>query len=332
MHAHSPGTRSLSKTFMLRVVARLLAFAAIMSNAGLADAQAYPGKPVRIVTASAGSNSDFLARLIAQGISGPLGQPVVVDNRSSGFLAAEAVAKAPPDGYTLLLNTSAWYTVTLFEKQNYDPEKDFAPITITSSTPNLLAIHPSLPVKSVRELITLAKSRPGELNYGNAGIGGGGQFGAEQLKSMAGVNIVSVPYKGSARAVTGLLGGEVQLIFSDFPPLEPHVKSGRLKALAVTSPQPSELFPGMPTMAQTLPGFVVIANIGVLAPAKTSPAIIARLNTEIVRLLKTPEAKERIFHSGSEVVGSTPDELAAWIKTDLARWAKIVKEAGLNNH
>ena len=313
-------------------IARMLPIVATVLSANAVNGQVFPGKPVRIVTASAGSNSDFLARLIAQGVSGPLGQPVVVDNRGSGFLAADAVSKAPPDGYTLLLNTSAWYTVTLFEKQTYDPEKDFAPITITSSTPNLLAVHPSLPAKSVRELITLAKARPGELNYGNAGIGGGGQFAAEQLKSMAGVRITSVPYKGSARAVTALVGGEVQLVFSDFPPLEPHVKSGRLRALAVTSAQPSELFPGMPTMAETLPDFVVIANIGVLAPARTPAAIINRLNMEIVRLLKTPEAKERIFRSGSEVVGSSPDELAAWIKSDMMRWVKVIKEAGLKTH
>ncbi len=290
--------------------------------------QDYPNRTIRIYTSNVGGSGDFLSRLIAQGISGPLGQPVVVENRG-GIFAAEPVSKAAPDGYSLLVNSGTWYLATLLTKLPYDPLKDFAPVTITSSTPNILVVHPSLPVKSVKELIALAKARPGQLNYGAAGVGGTGHLSAEMFNSMAGVNIVNILYKGSGRSVAALVGGEIQLVFSDYVPLEPHVKSGRLRALAVTSERPSELFPGMPTVAAVVPGYIALSNAGVVAPAKTPTAIINRLNQEIVRVLRTPENRERIFRTGSEVVGSTPEELFAWMKTDMARMGKVIKDAGI---
>jgi tripartite-type tricarboxylate transporter receptor subunit TctC len=293
-----------------------------------AHAQTYPSKPIRIFTATVGGSSDFISRLIAQGISGPLGQPVIVENRG-GVLAAEPVSKAPPDGYSLLLNAGTWYIATLMQKLSYDPERDFAPIAITNTTPNVLVVHPSLPVKSAKELIALAKARPGDLNYGHGGIGGGGHLSGELFKLLANVKIVDVAYKGSGRSVPALVAGEVQLTFSDYEPLAPHVTSGRLKALAVTSAQPSALFPNLPTLASSLPGFVSIANTGVFATAKTPAAVINRLNQEIVRFLRTPEARERVLKTGSEVVGSSPEELAAWVKTDMAQWGKVIKTAGI---
>ncbi len=290
--------------------------------------QTYPSKPIRIYTATVGGSSDFISRLVAQGISGPLGQPVIVENRG-GILAAEPVSKAAPDGYSLLLNAGTWYIATLLQKQTYDPVRDFSPIAITNTTPNVLVVDPSLPVKSAKELIALAKARPGELNYGHGGIGGAGHLSGELFKLLAKLDIVSVPYKGSGRSVPALVAGEVQLTFSDFEPLAPHVQSGRLRALAVTSAQPSALFPNLPTLASTVPGYVAIANSGIFAPAKTPPAVITRLNQEIARFLKTPEARDRILKTGSEAVGSSPEELAAWVKTDMAQWGRVIKEANI---
>jgi len=290
--------------------------------------QAYPDRPIRIYTSNVGGSNDILSRMIAQGITGNLGQPVLVENRG-GIIAAVAVFKSPPDGYSLLINSGTWYIASFLSKLPYDPIKDFTPIAITNSTPNLLVVHPSLPAKSVKELIALAKARPGELNYGAGGVGGAGHLSAELFKSMAGVNIVNIQYKGSGRSVPALVAGEVQVIFSDYTPLEAHVKSGRLKALAVTSARPSELFPGMPTVAEAVPGYISVANSGAFAPARTPPAIVNRLNQEIVRFLKTPEVKDRLLKTGSEVVASTPGELAAWMKADMAQWGKVIRDAGI---
>ena len=311
-----------------RFVGRFYLLALMVLGAGTLYGQDYPSKPIRIYTSNVGGSNDFLSRQIAQGISGHLGQPMLVENRG-GIIAATAVAKAPPDGYTLLINSGTWYIASFLTKLSYDPLRDFTPITITTSTPNLLVVHPSLPVKSVKELVALAKARPGELNYGAGGVGGAGHLSAELFKSMAGVNIVNVQYKGSGRSVPALVAGEIQLLFSDYTPLEAHVKSGRLKALAVTSAQPSELFPGLPTLAAAVPGYISVAKSGAFAPANTPPAIINRLNQEIVRFLKTPEMKGRILKTGSEVVASSPDELAAWMKADMAQWGKVIKDAGI---
>ena len=312
---------------MLRTVCRLYVGLMLVGASG-APAQDYPSKPIRIVTSAAGGGSDFTARQVAQGISGPLGQPVIVDNRAGGIIAAEVVAKSPPDGYTLTMQGALWI-VPLLAKAPYEVS-DFAPIVQTERIVNIVAVHPSVPVKSVKDLIALAKARPGELNYASVSIGGSTHLAVELFKSMAGTNIVHVPYKGAQAAVPALMSGEVQMMIFDAGVLAPHVKSGKLRALAVTSAQPSTLLPTLPTVAASgLPGYESGAMAGLFAPAKTPKAIIDRLNLEIVRALNRPDVKERFLTAGLEIVGSTPEEFAAAIKADTARLTKVIKDAGI---
>lgn len=302
----------------------------ILLGAGTASGQSYPSKPVRIVTSGLGGGADFAARLIAQGISGPLGQQVVVDNRASGVIPGETVAKAPPDGYTLLLYGSAtWLTPLMRDHASYDAVRDLAPVTLVGGAPNVLVTHPALPVKSVKELIALAKARPGDLNYSSGGTGSSSHLAAELFKHIAGVDIVRVSYKSGAQETNDLIAGQVQMTFSTPASVMQHVKSGRLKPLAVTSLQPSTLVSGLPTIASTLPGYESISIHGMFAPAKTPETIIRRLHQEIVRFLNTAEAKEKFFNVGVEVVGSTPEELAAKVKTDMARMGKVIRDAGI---
>ncbi|HZM44176.1 MAG TPA: tripartite tricarboxylate transporter substrate binding protein [Burkholderiales bacterium] len=308
----------------------IAAVAAGVLATGSLYGQAYPTRPIRIVTSAAGGSPDLVARLIAQGISGPLGQPVIIDNRSSGIVPAELVAKAPPDGYTLIGTSNVLWLVTLMQKTTFDPLRDFAPIAMTNLAPAVLAVHPSLPVKSVKELIVLAKARPGQLNYSSSTNGTASHLAGELFKALAGVNIVRIAYKGAGLAINDLISGQVQMTFITATSVMPHVKSGRLRALAITSARPSELFPGLPTVAASgLPGYEATSSGALLAPAKTSEAIISRLNHEVVRFLGTPEARERLFHAGSEVVGSSPDELAAAIRTEMDRMRKVIKDAGI---
>jgi tripartite-type tricarboxylate transporter receptor subunit TctC len=308
----------------------IAAVAAGVLATGSLYGQAYPTRPIRIVTSAAGGSPDLVARLIAQGISGPLGQPVIIDNRSSGIVPAELVAKAPPDGYTLIGTSNVLWLVTLMQKTTFDPLRDFAPIAMTNVAPAVLAVHPSLPVKSVKELIVLAKARPGQLNYSSSTNGTASHLAGELFKALAGVNIVRIAYKGAGLAINDLISGQVQMTFITATSVMPHVKSGRLRALAITSARPSELFPGLPTVAASgLPGYEATSSGALLAPAKTSEAIISRLNHEVVRFLGTPEARERLFHAGSEVVGSSPDELAAAIRTEMDRMRKVIKDAGI---
>ena len=315
---------------MKRVGAGIYAIGLIALGAGAAYSQIYPTKPVRIVTGAAGGGSDFASRLIAQGLSGPLGQPVIVDNRGGALLSQEAVAKAPPDGYTLLFTGQSFWVTPLLQVTPYDPVRDFAPISIATSAPNALAVHPSLPVKSVKELIALAKARPGDINYGAGGPGSAPTLTMELFKAMAGVNIVRVPYKAIAQAATDLVAGHVQVMFPAIGLVTPHVASGKLKVLAVTSAKPTALLPGVPTVAATgLPGFAMVTPDGILAPAKTPAVIINRLNQEIVRHLSTAEAKKRFLDTGVDVVGSTPEEFAAFIKSDMATLGKVIKDAGI---
>lgn len=295
-----------------------------------AIAQEYPVKLVRIITAQAGGGGDLAARLIAQGLSGTLGQQVIVDNRG-GFLSIEAVAKALPDGYTLLLyGSSMWIVPLLRNDASWDALKDFAPITMPASSPNLLVIHPSLPAKSVRELIAIAKSRPGQLNYSSGAAGSANQLGAELLKSMAGVKITQINYKGTAPALNGLLTGEVQLIFVNLATVMSHVKSGRLRALAVTSLQPSALAPGLPTMAMSgLPGYELTSKWGLFAPVGTAPAIINRLHQDMKQILQRQDVKDRLFATGVETVGSSPAELTGAMRSEISRLGKLIKDAGI---
>jgi tripartite-type tricarboxylate transporter receptor subunit TctC len=314
---------------LARFVVWMLSIGTLVLGTGVVSCQNYPNKPIRILTPLAGSGGDFIGRILAQGMSGPLGQPVIVDNRNR-ILATEVVLKAPPDGYTLTIQGPAVWIAPLLEKMPYDAVTDLAPISLIARQVNVLTVHPPLPVKSVKELIALAKARPGELNHGSGGIGTIGHIGVELLKSMAGVNIVWVPYKGDAPAFAALISGEVQLTIADPRLAEPHVKAGRLKALAVTSATPSALVPELPTVASSgLPGYDVVGMNGVWAPARTPEAIVNRLNQEIMRVLNQPEVKQRFLEAGYEVVASSPEQFAATIKADIARSGKIIRDAGI---
>ena len=297
--------------------------------AGVTSAQDYPNRPVRVVTSAAGGGSDFAARMVAQGIAGPLGQQVIVDNRTSSIISSELVSKAPPDGYTLLVNGAIVWINPLLTKAPYEAS-DFAPISQIERAVNIVVVNPSLPVKSIKELIGLAKANRGAMNAGVTSPGSSIHLATELFNAMAGVNIVSVPYKGAAQALTDLISGEIQLMFTVTATGMPLVKSGKLRALAVTSATPSALTPGLPTVAASgVPGYESIGLSGIWAPAKTPAAIINRLNQEIVRTLNLPDVKEKFFNSGVETVGSSPQEFAALIKTDSARVGKVIKDAGI---
>lgn len=314
----------------LHFIAVLAGSAWMASGAGLAFGQAYPGKPVRIVVTGVGSGGDFAARLIAQGVSAPLGQQIIVDNRGSGNLPAEIVSKAPPDGYTLCLSAAPLWITPFLRKTSYDPVKDFAPVTLVITSPNILVVHPSLPVKSVKELIALIRSKPGDLNYATSGVGGSGFLAAELFKSMARADMVRVNYKSGGLALTEVISGQVHLMFANAGAVASHLKSGRLKALAVTSAQPSVLLPGLPTVAAGgLPGYELVSVQGLFAPAGTPESVIARLNKEIVAFLRRPDTKEKFFAAGVESLGSTPEELAATVKSEMARLGKVIKAAGI---
>jgi tripartite-type tricarboxylate transporter receptor subunit TctC len=315
--------------FGQRLVVRIFLIGLAILGAHVASAQTYPDKPIRVVASERGGGNDLAARAIAQGLAPRLGQSVVVDNLLGGTIGGETVLNAPPDGYTLLSAGSQFWIEPLLQKTPYDVVKNFTPITLATSAPFSLYVHPSVPAKSVSELIALAKSRPGELKYGSGGSGSANHLATELLKSMAGVNIVRVPYKGAASAVIALVADEVQLMFISITLAAPHVKSGRLKALAVASARPSALLPGLPAIAETLPGYEAVQVYGVLAAAGTPAAIIRRLNQEIVQVLTTAEVKERFFSTGVEVVASSPEEFAAFIRTEVARSGKLIRDTGI---
>lgn len=296
-------------------------------------AQDFPAKPVRIVTSDVGGGADVQARIIAQGITPALGQQVIIENRGGGFAPGEAVARAAPDGYTILYTGSAhWLLPFLRRNVPYDPVADFAPITQSVRAPNLLVAHPSLPVRNVRELIALAKTRPGELNYGSGAPGSSSHLAPELLKYMARIDITRIPYKGVGPALNDLMGGQIQLMFPNAASVTPHVRSGRLRALAVSSKEPSPLAPGVPTVASSgVPGYESVSILGVFAPAKTPDAIVARLNREFVRFLSMPEAKERLFKAGVEAVGSSPQQLAETVRAEMARMGKLIKGLGIRD-
>src|SRR3990172_10010399 len=263
-------------------------------GAGVVSSQDYPIKPIRILTGTAASASDFASRIIAQGLTGNWGQQVIVDNRAIIF-ATETVAKAAPDGYTLLYTASTLWILPLIRNNvSYDPVKDFAPISLAVSTPNILVVHPSVAANNVKGLIALAKAKPGELNYASGGAGASNHLAAELFKAMAGVNMVRVNYKGAGPAVNALVGGQVQVMFATASGVAPHIKSGRLRALAVSSAKPAAAYPNLPTIAAAgLPGYESAQTSGLFAPAKTSGPIIRRLNQEIVRILNHADVKEK---------------------------------------
>jgi tripartite-type tricarboxylate transporter receptor subunit TctC len=297
--------------------------------AAVASSQEYPARTIRIVTAPAGGGNDFSARILARGISGPLGQQVIVDNRPT-ILAPEIVAKAAADGYTVLLNGSAHWIGPLVERVSYDPVRDFVPVSLVDRTPVILVVHPSLPVANVTQLIALAKSRPGELNFSSGAPGSSNYLGGMLFNHYAAVNIVRIPYKGAAPAMTAVMSGETQLMFASPGGVMGHVKSGRLRALGVGSARPSALAPGLPTLAQSgAPGYVCETLHAVFAPAGTPPAIVARLHREIDRYLQSPEGKDQFLKGEVEAVSSTPEELMATMKAEVATIGKVLRAAGV---
>ena len=300
--------------------------------AGSVAAQSFPAKPVRIITAAAGGGVDFAARIVAHGISAPLGQQVIVENRGgNAAIAAEQVAKSAPDGHTLLMYGSGfWLTPLLQDNVRYDPVRDFLPVVLTNTAPNVLVVNPVLPVKSVKDLIALAKARPGEINFATSGTGSSTHLASELFKSMTRINIKRINYKGSAQGLTDLVSGQVQLAFANASSATPYVKAGKLRMLAVGSAERSVLVPGVPTIAESgVPGYEAASINAIFAPAKTPSTVITRLNQEIVRVLAQPEVKERFLSNGVEAVGGTPEQLDQKIRAEIARMGKIIKEGGI---
>ena len=299
-----------------------------------AHAQTYPDRAIRIVVPfAAGGSTDIVARTTSQKLAERLRQSVVIDNRGGGGgnIGSDMVAKAPPDGYTLLLGTVGSLTInpTLYRKMPYDPLKDLAPIGYFGSAPNILVVHPSLPPRSVRELIAFAKSRPGQLNYASGGTGGSIHLAAELFKSLAKVDMVHVPYKGSGPGLIDLLGGQTQLMFATMPPALPHVRSGRLRALGVTGAQRSPLVPELPTIAESgLPGYEITQWWALLGPPALPSAMVARLNAELNAILQQPDVKERFASEGAVTAPNTPEWLASFMKSEVAKWAEVVRASG----
>lgn len=302
----------------------LTAILVVLATGPALAQEQYPAKLVRLVSPAAGGNADIIARFVSVGLTESFGQQVIVDNR--GAIAPGVVAKAAPDGYTVLVTGSpAWLLPLLKPGVGWDA-KDFAPVTLATTSPSLLVVHPSVPAANVRQLIALAKSRPGEINFASGTVGATPYLAGEMFRHMAGINIVGIAYKGTGPAVTAVMTGEVHMMFPGAPAAMPLVKEGRLKALAVCSAQPSPFAPGIPTVAATgLPNFESVSPFGILVPRGTPPAIVERLNQEIARTLNKPEVKAKLFGAGSEVVANAPDAFAAKIRGDIERVAKLVQ-------
>jgi tripartite-type tricarboxylate transporter receptor subunit TctC len=311
-----------------------LAFAiTLIALVARAAAQDYPSKPIRlIVPFPPGGGNDTMARTVGHQLTAALGQQVVIDNRAGagGIIGAETAAKAAPDGYTLFLGGVGSHGINpnLHAKLPYDPVRDFAPVTLIASAPLILVVHPSVPAKSVKELIQLAKAKPGQLNFASNGAGGSSHLAAEMFKMMTATAMVHVPYKGLSPALTDLLSGQVQLMFSSTVAILPQVRAGRLRSLALTAAKRSPALPDVPTVAESgVAGYETASWYGVLAPAGTPQPIVDRLNREIVRIVQLPEVRERLAAEGAEPVGNSPEEFAAHIKRELARWAKVIRQA-----
>lgn len=316
---------------------RPAAWAALSLIAATAHAQGvanYPARPIRMIVPSApGSGPDIMARSIGQKMTDAWGQQVVIDNRTGagGVIGSDAAAKAAPDGYTLIMGNAGSHAVnvSLHAKLPYDPLRDFTPVTLVSSAPNLLIVNPALPVHTVKDLIAYARARPGALSFSSGGNGSTAHLSGELLGTLAGLRIVHVPYKGAPAGVLAVISGEVAFALPNIPPALPHAKTGKLRALAVTTAKRSPAVPDLPTIAESgLPGYEATAWFGVLAPAGTPRVIVDRLNALIVKALRTPEMKERLLADGAEAIGSTPEEFAAVMRRDIAKWAEVVKKSG----
>jgi tripartite-type tricarboxylate transporter receptor subunit TctC len=298
-------------------------------------AEIYPSKPIRmIVPYPPGGASDIIARMLGQKLSGSLGQPVVIENRAGagGNIGADAVAKAPPDGYTLLMGNIGPNAISpgLYKTLPFDPIKDFTPISLVSAVPIVLVVHPSLPIKTVKDLIALATATPGRFAYASAGVGSSNHLAMELFKSMANVDLLHVPYKGGGPAMTDLIGGQIGIAFDTLPVVLSHVRSGKLRAIAIAGTRRSELLPGVPTVAESgLPGYSASSWGGVMGPAGMPPAIVSRLNAEIIKVLKQSDFRERLAAEGIEVMGSTPDEFGSFLKAEISKWTIVINTAGI---
>jgi tripartite-type tricarboxylate transporter receptor subunit TctC len=302
--------------------------------AAASPAANYPSKPIKLVVPfPPGGPLDTVARALGQAMTASWGQPVVVDNRpgAGGGIGADVVAKSPPDGYTILMGAVSTHAinVTLYKKIPYDPLRDFVPVTQVADVPNVLVVNPALPVHSVVELIAYAKAHPGTLNFASGSNGSTGHLAGELFKSMAHIDMQHIPYKGSAPAISDLLAGQVSLMFDNLASATPLIKSGKLRALAVTTAKRTPFFPELPTIAEAgLPGFDLSTWFGVFAPAGTPPEIVTKLNVELVRILKTPEMKEHMANLGVEPVGNTPEQFLAYIRNEIPKYAKVIRESG----
>lgn len=330
MMSHS----SLIRLVVTAAAASAAVAAGAQSPAG-ADAVSYPVRPIRFICPLApGGSVDIASRAIAQKLSESLRQQVVVDNRSGGGgnIGAEIASKAPPDGYTMVMGSSSTFGVnpTLYRNLKYDAIKDFSPVSMVSFAPNVLVVHPTVPANSVKELVALAKAKPGQLSFASSGTGGAPHLAGELFKMVAGVDIVHIPYRGTGQAVADLLAGQVPMSFGTALALLQHIRGAKLRALAVTSHGRIAALPEIPTMAEAgLPGVEVTSWNGVLVPAGTPRPIVNKLSREIVRILSSPEMKERMSVQGAVASGNTPEEFGAYIKAEIAKWGKVVKAAGL---
>lgn len=309
--------------------------AALCVTAGAVQAvDSYPQRPIRMIVAyPPGGGTDQVGRVMAEQLSQTLGQQVVVDNRggATGNIGTELAARAVPDGHTLLMGNVApnAVNVSLFKKLSFDPVKDFAPVSLVAITPNILVAHPSMPVKSIRDLVALAKAKPGALNFPSAGVGSSSHLAGELLKSLAGIDMVHVPFKGGGPALVATISGEVQIMFATLPAAMPHVKSGKVRPVAVTTVKRSQAMPELPTIAESgIKGYEAATWYGLLAPARTPKAVIDRLHGDTVKILAGP-ARQRLEAQGFEPDGGTPAAFAAYIKAEIAKWAKVIRDAGI---
>ena len=326
----------MKTTYTVATVALLAATlpGAYAQPASTGSGHAYPNRPIRaVVPLAPGGGTDTVGRLVANKLGEGLGQQIVVDNRGGGggILGTDLVAKATPDGYTILVGSITTNAVNsaLYKKLPYDHIRDFAPISMIGTVPNALVVHTSVSAKSLKEFIAFAKANPGKINYGSAGIGSAPHLSMELIKSMAGINMVHVPYKGAGAAVADVLGGQLQALCSSLAGLLPHIKSGRVRALGVTTAKRNPQLPEVPTISEAgIPGYEVVIWYALFAPAKTPTPILARLNAETVKALNTAELKERLTLQGLDVTPSTPDELMTFVKAETVKWAKVAKDSG----
>ena len=318
---------------MHHLLARLFVAIAIIAASPLCSAQSWPSRPVHfVVPFPAGGSTDVVGRLIADRLADSLKQPFVVENRAGagGTLGSDVVAKAPPDGYTMLLGTSSTQAIaaSLYAKLPYDPSRDFAPVSLIGTATILLVVNPAVPARSVRELIALAKTKPGRLTFASSGNGSVSHLTGAYFASQAGISLQHIPYKGDTPMITDLIGGQVSLAFGTAVAFLPQVQTGKLVALAVADAKPSPIAPGLPTIAETLPGFEALQWFGVLMPAGTPADVVAKLHAEIDRIVRMPDVRERLASVGIEVAQKSPAEFGAFIQSETAKWGKIVRDSG----